>query len=421
MDTFLIEQSLYLKGKVEIEGSKNSCLPILASSILSNGETKISKVPFLSDIDVMCNLLEDIGIEIKRNISEKTIVLNTKNIFNKEVSYELVKKIRASFLLAGPLLARFGKAYIQMPGGCPIGVRPVDLHLKGFKSLGANINQKHGVIEIEAKDGLIGSEIYLDFPSVGATENIIMASTLAKGETIISNCATEPEIIDLADFLNKMGAKIEGAGTETIKITGVLSLGKCEHEIIPDRIEAGTFLVMGAATKGEIEVSNINCEHLKAVTSKLKEINVELEEKGNSIQVFGKNIFKNVDIKTMPYPGFPTDMQPQFMSLMTISNGTGIINETIFENRFMHVSELGLMGADIKVEGKSAIIKGVNKITGSKVKSTDLRAGAGLIIAALLAEGQTEISDIYHIERGYYKIEDKLKSIGAKVKRIKES
>ncbi len=419
MDKFLIEQSLNLKGDIYIEGAKNSCLPILAACILSNGNVIIKRVPFLSDINIMCNLLKEIGITVNKDLINKTLNINTKNIFNKQVSYELVKKIRASFLLAGPLLARFGKVSIQMPGGCAIGVRPIDLHLKGFKALGAEIIQEHGVIEINAKNGLIGTEIYLDFPSVGATENIIMASVLAKGETIVSNCATEPEIVDLIEFLNKMGAKIEGGGTETIKIKGVDSLNNCTHTIIPDRIEAGTFLVLGAATKGEINIFNINCEHLKAITSKLKEINVDIEEKDNLIKVYSKNIFKNVDIKTMPYPGFPTDMQPQFMSLMSIVNGTSIINETIFENRFMHASELSLMGANIKVEGSSAIISGVEKITGSKVKATDLRAGAALIIAGLCAEGVTEISDIYHIERGYYNIEEKLKNIGAKIKKIR--
>ena len=419
MDKFLIEQSLNLKGDIYIEGAKNSCLPILAACILSNGNVIIKRVPFLSDINIMCNLLKEIGITVNKDLINKTLNINTKNIFNKQVSYELVKKIRASFLLAGPLLARFGKVSIQMPGGCAIGVRPIDLHLKGFKALGAEIIQEHGVIEINAKNGLIGTEIYLDFPSVGATENIIMASVLAKGETIVSNCATEPEIVDLIEFLNKMGAKIEGGGTETIKIKGVDSLNNCTHTIIPDRIEAGTFLVLGVATKGEINIFNINCEHLKAITSKLKEINVDIEEKDNLVKVYSKNIFKNVDIKTMPYPGFPTDMQPQFMSLMSIVNGTSIINETIFENRFMHASELSLMGANIKVEGSSAIISGVEKITGSKVKATDLRAGAALIIAGLCAEGVTEISDIYHIERGYYNIEEKLKNIGAKIKKIR--
>lgn len=420
MEKFLIEKSPFLKGKIEIEGSKNSTLPILCSCLLCSGEIILNRVPFLSDIYIMCELLEELGAKIKKEEQNKRLIINTENIKNREVSYELVKKIRASFLLAGPLLSRFKKAYMQMPGGCAIGVRPVDLHLKGFKALGTEINQEHGIIEIDGTNGLNGAEIHLDFPSVGATENIIMASVFAKGETIISNCATEPEIVDLVEFINKMGGNIEGAGTETIKITGVEKLEGGEHTIIPDRIEAGTFLALGAAVEGEIEVLNVNPEHLRAIISKLKEMNLEIEETENSVKVFGNNKLENTDIKTMPYPGFPTDMQAQFMSLMVCLNGTGVINETVFENRFMHVSELVLMGADIKVEGNSAIIKNTEKLTGTKVTATDLRAGAGLIIAGLCAEGQTEINNIYHIERGYYKIEEKLQKIGAKIKRINE-
>lgn len=420
MGKFLIEKSTFLKGKVKIEGAKNSALPILCSCLLASGEIILNRVPFLNDIYVMCELLEELGAKIEKDEKRRRLIINTENIKNKEVSYELVKKIRASFLLAGPLLSKFKKAYMQMPGGCAIGVRPIDLHLKGFKSLGANVNQEHGIIEIDAKNGLNGSEIHLDFPSVGATENIIMAAIFSDGETIISNCATEPEIVDLSEFINKMGAKIEGAGTETIKITGVKNLKGCEHTIIPDRIEAGTFLTLGAATKGEIEVLNVNPEHLRAVTSKLKEMNIEIEETENSIKVLGGSKFQDTDIKTMPYPGFPTDMQAQFMSLIVCLNGTGIINETVFENRFMHVSELVLMGADIKVEGSSAIVKETEKLTGTIVTATDLRAGAALIISGLCAEGKTEINDIFHIDRGYYKIEEKLQKIGAKIKRIND-
>lgn len=420
MEKFLVEKSLNLKGSIDIEGAKNSCLPILACSILTNGKTYIENVPFLSDVNVVCELLEELNISVEKDEAKRLIIIDTKGIENKELSYELVKKIRASFLLAGPILARFGKVKLQMPGGCAIGVRPIDLHLKGFEKLGATITKEYGFIEIEAKNGLKGCDIHLDFPSVGATENLIMAGALAKGTTTITNCATEPEIWDLAQFLNKLGAKIEGAGTETIKIKGVDSLSNCEHKIIPDRIETGTFLVLGATTKGELELNNTNHTHLTAVISKLKEINVDIEEKDTKIRVSGRNILKNIDIKTMPYPGFPTDMQPQFMSLMATLNGTCVVNETIFENRFMHVTELGLMGANIKLEGNTAIVKGVDKMTGAKVRATDLRAGAGLIIAGLCAEGQTEIGDIYHIERGYYKIEEKLNKIGAKIRKIKE-
>lgn len=424
MEKILIEKSYNLKGSIEIDGAKNAALPILCSCLLCSGEIVLENVPFLSDIFVMCELLEELGVKITKDEQNKKLFINTqkvKNVENIEVSYELVKKIRASFLLAGPLLARFKKAYMQMPGGCAIGVRPIDLHLKGFKDLGVNIKQEHGLIEMEAKNGLKSAEIYLDFPSVGATENIIMASVFTEGETIISNCATEPEIVDLIEFINKMGGNIEGAGTETIKIKGVKKLCGCNYKIIPDRIEAGTFLVLAVATKSDLEIKNINSEHLKSVISKLKELGIEIEEKDNSIKVFGsKNVefLQNMDIKTMPYPGFPTDMQAQFMALMSLINGASIINETVFENRFLHVSELNLMGADIKVEGNSAIIKGVEKLTGTKVKATDLRAGAALIIAGLCAEGKTEIEEIQHIERGYYKIDEKLKKIGAKINRI---
>lgn len=416
MSKFVIEKTNSLFGEVDIEGAKNSALPILAACLLcSNGKIKLSNIPNLSDIAIMCDILSSIGAIIK---SEKNnYIIDCENICVKELPYDAVKKIRASFLIAGPLLARFKRVNIQLPGGCEIGVRPVDLHLKGFSLLGAKINQEHGSIEISC-DNLIGNEIHLDFPSVGATENIIMASVFAKGETIISNCAVEPEIIDLADFLNKMGCKIEGAGSDNIKITGVKELFSCSHKIIPDRIEAGTFLAAVAATRGKVKINNVCCEHLRAVISKLRELNAEIAEENNFITLNGENIFKNADIKTMPYPGFPTDMQPQFMSLLTTIKGTGIINETIFENRFMHVGELNRMGADIKLEGRCAIIQGGRKMSGTQVKATDLRAGAGLIIASLCADGKSEISDIYHIERGYCHIEEKLNKLGAKIKKV---
>lgn len=417
MDKFIVEKSPPLKGHVKIDGSKNAVLPIMAASLLTNKKCIIKNVPFLSDVIIMQELLSCLGAEFENNENENIIKINSENVENIELPYNLVKKIRASFLIAGPLLAKFGNVKIQMPGGCPIGVRPVDLHLKGFSLLGADISQEHGVIEINAKK-LKGSEIYLDFPSVGATENIMMAATMAEGETIISNCAVEPEIVDLAVFLNKIGCKIVGAGSDTIKITGVKNLDSCTHSIIPDRIEAGTFMVASAITNGDVIIDNIICEHLKAITAKLKEINAEVIENDTSIEVRLNEKLKNVDIKTMPYPGFPTDMQAQFMGLLSQSEGTGIINETVFENRFMHIGELNRMGADIKVESKSAIIKGVDRLTGTQVKATDLRAGAALILTALSAEGMTEIGEIHHIDRGYYKIEEKLKKLGAKIKRV---
>ncbi len=420
MSKFIIERSSPLSGEVYIDGAKNSALPIIAACLLcAGGDIFIDNVPYLSDISVMCRIISTIGAKISRLNEGKGIRIGCENIRPVEMPYELVKKIRASFLIAGPLLARFKKVRIQLPGGCAIGVRPIDLHLKGFSLLGASVKQEHGVVEISCKK-LKGNEIHLDFPSVGATENIMMAAVLAQGKTVISNCAVEPEIVDLADFLNKMGCKIEGAGSDSIKITGVEILSGCRHRIIPDRIEAGTFLAAAAATRGEIKINNVCCSHLRAVSSKLKELNAEITEGENHIKINAKNIYKNADIKTMPYPGFPTDMQPQFMSVLTTIAGTGIINETVFENRFMHVGELNRMGADIRLEGRCAVVRGASRMTGTQVKATDLRAGAGLIIAGLCAEGKSEISDIYHIERGYYKIEEKLKKLGASIKKVEE-
>lgn len=417
MSKFIVEKSMPLKGEIYIDGAKNSALPIIAASLLLSGTSIIKNVPKLTDIDVMCRLLEIVGAKIKRNYTEKSIEICAENLTQNELPIDYVQKIRASFLLAGPFLARNKKIKIQMPGGCPIGVRPIDLHLKGFASMGAKIVQEHGVIEISCNN-LKGAEIHLDFPSVGATENIIMAACFAQGETIITNCAVEPEIVDLIDFLVKSGCKISGAGTDTIKVIGVDCAYGCTHKIIPDRIEAGTFLAATVATRGNLTLKNICCEHLKAVTSKLREMNVEIIEKENSLMLNANVDIKTSEIKTMPYPGFPTDLQPQFMGLFTSINGTGIINETIFENRFLHVGELNRMGADIKLKGNCAIINGVKKMTGAEVKATDLRAGAALIIAALCADGTSEISDISNIERGYYNIEEKLQKIGANIKRI---
>ncbi len=414
MGKFIIEKSGPLRGEVIIDGAKNAILPIFAATILTKGECVVENVPLLKDVEVMAKLLESIGAGIFIDGEKKRCFIDGKKIENILLPYELVNKIRASFLLAGPMLARFGKVKIQMPGGCPIGVRPIDLHLKGFSLLGAEIRQEYGSVEIFC-ERLKGANIYLDFPSVGATENIIMAAVLAEGETNISNCSAEPEIVDLAEFLNKMGAKIFGAGTDNIKILGVCELFGTTYKVIPDRIEAGTFMALAAATKGDLTIKNVVCEHLCSITAKLREMNVIVEEGNSQIRVYFDKPLINTDIKTLPFPGFPTDMQAQFMSLMAISEGTGIINETVFENRFMHVGELNRMGADIKVESKSAIIKGVSKISGTEVRATDLRAGAALIISALAAEGKTEIGDIYHIERGYFKIEEKLRAVGARI------
>lgn len=317
----------------------------------------------------------------------------------------------------GPLLTRLGKAKTSLPGGCAIGTRPIDLHLKGFKALGAEVDVDHGYIAAYV-DKLVGDRIYLDFPSVGATENIMMAAVLAEGETIIDNAAMEPEIVDLANFLSKLGADIKGAGTSSIRINGVEKLGGCHHSVIPDRIEAGTYMVASAITGGDIIVENVITSHIKPVIAKLRETGCEIWENGDKVRVIGKNSRKAVDIKTLPYPGFPTDMQAQFMSLMSISKGTSVIIETVFENRFMHVDELKRMGADIKIDGRSAIVQGVDSLTGAQVKATDLRAGAALILAGLIADGQTTIDHVYHIDRGYDKIEKKLTKLGAKIYRI---
>ena len=416
MAKILVKKSNPLVGNVKIDGAKNAVLPIIAATLLADGKSVLKGVPNLKDVHVISDLLRHLGAKVE--YKDCTLTVDASEIKTCEAPYELVRKMRASFLVMGPLLARFNQTKISMPGGCAIGTRPIDLHLKGFKALGANVIIDHGFVEANTEK-LVGSKLYLDFPSVGATENIIMASVLAKGTTIIENAADEPEIWDLINFLNKMGADIYGGGARKIIIKGVQNLHGITHQPIYDRIEAGTFMVAAAITNSMIKINDVNEEHLMPIIEKLKECGVVVTEEENGIIVDGRYDKSTADIKTLPHPGFPTDMQPQFMALMSMAEGTGIINETIFENRFMHISELGLMGANIKIEGSSAIINGVDKITGAKVKATDLRAGAALIIAGLSAEGTSEISDIYHIERGYYKIEEKLKSIGAQIKKIK--
>ncbi len=419
MEKFLIEQCSPLKGVVKIDGSKNSVLPILAATLLTGDKCVINDVPVLSDVFVMEEILSELGVNMVWDRNNNIITVKSGEILKKEAPYELVSKMRASFLIMGPLLARLGSVKIPLPGGCAIGSRPVELHLKGFSALGAEISQEHGYVAATAKK-LKGTKIYLDFPSVGATENIIMAAVLAKGQTVLENCAVEPEIVDLANFLNTIGADIRGAGTDTIRINGVKNLKGGEHTIIPDRIEAGTFMIAAVLTKGDIVIENVLYDHLKPIVAKLEEANAKIEqtEKGLRIYFSSKQTPKGVDIKTLPYPGFPTDMQAQFMSLLTLSEGTSVVTETVFENRFMHVGELKRMGADIKIESRSAIIEGVKKLTGSQVRATDLRAGAALMLSGLMAEGVTEISDIYHIDRGYYNFDKKLVSLGAKIKRI---
>lgn len=416
MPKIIVEQNGPLQGTVHVNGAKNAVLPTLAATLLSTeGRCVLEGVPALIDVDVICEVLTSLGADVRRLGRDKIEVL-AHCIDEVEAPYELVRKMRASFLVMGPLLARMGKARISMPGGCAIGTRPIDLHLKGFKSLGAETTLGYGFVEASAEK-LIGNNIYLDFPSVGATENIMMAAVLAEGQTFIENAAEEPEITDLANFLNKMGADIRGAGTDTIKINGVKELRGATHAVIPDRIEAGTYMIAAAITKGNVLVCNVVPDHLKPITAKLRECGADVIRENSGLRVIAHNRPKAVDIKTMPYPGFPTDMQSQFMVLMSVAEGTSIAIETVFENRFMHVSELKRMGADIKIEGRSAIIEGKNNLLGAPVKATDLRAGAALILAGLVADGKTEITDVHHIDRGYVNIEEKLKSLGAKIYR----
>ncbi len=420
MAKYIISEGRPLKGTVKINGAKNSVLPIIAASLLADGICVIEEIPYLNDVNVMCDLLKSLGAKVELSENSNKLKINSQGISNTTAPYELVNKLRASFLVMGPLLAKTGVAKISLPGGCAIGTRPVDLHIKGFAAMGAEITQGHGYIEARTRGKLIGSKIYLDFPSVGATENIIMAATLAEGQTIIENAAIEPEIVDLVTFLTSMGAEIKGAGTDTIKINGVERLRGTSHAIIPDRIEAGTFMVAAAITGGDITIENVLPDHLKPISAKLRETGVEVSEELTSIRVIGNNSLKAIDIKTHPYPGFPTDMQAQMTALMSKAEGTSIIIEAIFENRFMHVSELKRMGANIKIEGRSAVIEGTPNLMGAQVKATDLRAGAALILAGLAAEGTTEITEIEHIERGYLGIEKKLRALGANIIRVEE-
>lgn len=417
MEKLIISGGKRLTGTVKISGAKNAVLPLIAATLLGATPSTLEDIPDLEDVRTFAKVLEQLGVGVTRD-DKSLLTVDSSNIASCEAPYELVRKMRASFLIMGPLLARRGMAKISLPGGCAIGTRPIDLHLKGFEALGAKIDIGHGYIEAKAPEGLKGARIYLDFPSVGATENIIMAASLAKGQTILENPAHEPEIVDLANFLNVMGARIRGAGTNVIKIDGVEELHGANYTVIPDRIEAGTYMVAAAMTKGDVWIENALIEHLKPVVAKLKEAGVLIDEEINGVRVRGTGELKAVDIKTLPYPGFPTDMQAQFMAMLTIAQGTGVVTETVFENRFMHVDELKRMGANIKIDGRSAVVEGVRKLTGCPVKATDLRAGAAMVLAGLVAEGQTEVGYIHHIDRGYDGIVDKLRAIGADIVRV---
>ncbi|MBP2651107.1 MAG: murA1 [Firmicutes bacterium] len=417
MEKLIISGGKRLTGSVKVSGAKNAVLPIIAASLLSSTPSRLEEIPDLDDVRTISEVLSHLGAVITRD-EPGSLVIDGTNITNCEAPYEFVRKMRASFYVMGPLLARKGQAKISLPGGCAIGTRPIDLHLKGFEALGAEIELGHGFIEARAPRGLTGARIYLDFPSVGATENIMMAASLAKGQTILENPAEEPEIVDLANYINAMGGKIRGAGTNVIRIEGVDELKGTTHVVIPDRIEAGTYMVAAAITGGDVWIENAITEHLKPLVAKLKEAGVLIEERVDGVRVSGCTNLRAVDIKTLPYPGFPTDMQAQFMALMTVASGTSVITETVFENRFMHVDELKRMGANIKIDGRSAVIEGVEALNGCQVKATDLRAGAAMVLAGLIAKGETEIGCIHHIDRGYEGLVDKLRGIGAKIDRI---
>ncbi len=418
MDKFVIRGNRPLYGCVRVSGSKNAALPILAASILTEDDVSLMQVPNLSDITILYEILSTLGCAVTSD-GRNSVTINASHLRRSHIGYELAGRLRGSFLVMGPLLARRGHVKISMPGGCPIGARPIDLHLKGLTALGAKIKNTRGCIEATAKR-LQGAKIYLDFPSVGATENIIAAAVLAEGTTVIENAAVEPEIVDLANFLCSMGASIFGAGTDTVKINGVTSLHGTAYTIMPDRIEAGSLLAAAAVTEGEVTVTNILPDYVKPITAKLLEMGLALHITENAVTVTSSGRLQAVDIKTLPFPGFPTDMQAPMTTLLALSEGTGIITETIFENRFMHTAELCRMGADIRVAGRSAVVEGKKMLTGTKVKATDLRAGAALVIAGLAARGETEISDIYHIERGYEGLEKKLQLIGADISREAE-
>lgn len=414
METLLIEGGIPLQGTVKVSGAKNAVLPIMAAALLADtGVSIIEDVPNLKDVETMERVIRALGASVERE--GEVLTVDARANLLTEAPFDLVGKMRASVLVMGPLLARAGEVRISLPGGCAIGSRPIDQHLKGFEALGATIESDHGLITARA-NRLVGTTIYLDLPSVGATENIMMAATLAKGETIIENAAEEPEIVDLANFLNAMGARIRGAGTGTIRVEGVNALQGKRYTVIPDRIEAGTLLLAFAISRGEGFVEGAISEHLVPVIAKLREMGIYIAEEEDGLHIVSTQELKPVDIKTLPYPGFPTDMQPQFMSLLTTATGSSLVTETIFENRFMHVDELIRLGGQIRIEGRSAYIKG-GRLTGAKVRATDLRAGAALVLAGLYAEGTTEVYDIYHIDRGYVALEEKLRALGARIER----
>lgn len=421
MDKIVIKGGNKLTGEVKVEGAKNAVLPILTASLLASDKpSKLVNVPALSDVETINNVLTTLNADVTYKKDENAVVVDATKTLNEEAPYEYVSKMRASILVMGPLLARLGHAIVALPGGCAIGSRPIEQHIKGFEALGAEIHLENGNIYANAKDGLKGTSIHLDFPSVGATQNIIMAASLAKGKTLIENAAKEPEIVDLANYINEMGGRITGAGTDTITINGVESLHGVEHAIIPDRIEAGTLLIAGAITRGDIFVRGAIKEHMASLVYKLEEMGVELEYQENGIRVRAEGDLQPVDIKTLPHPGFPTDMQSQMMALLLTANGHKVVTETVFENRFMHVAEFKRMNANINVEGRSAKLEGKSQLQGAQVKATDLRAAAALILAGLVADGKTSVTELTHLDRGYVDLHGKLKQLGADIERIND-
>ena len=417
MEKLVIHGGKPLEGTVRVSGAKNAVLPIIVASMLGTTQSTLTEIPKLADVHTVCDVIASLGVHIEHP-ERDTLVIDAHELTSTTAPYDLVRRMRASFLVMGPLLARKGRAQISLPGGCSIGARPIDLHLKAFEAMGAVINLENGDIEATAPNGLKGAQIYLDFPSVGATENILMAASMAEGKTVLENAAEEPEIVDLATYLNSMGANIRGAGTNVIRIEGVKELHGANHAVIPDRIEAGTFMVGAAMTQGNVFVKNAISEHLKPLISKLKEVGAEVQEEIDGIRVIGHAPLRPADIKTLPYPGFPTDMQAQFMALTTICQGTSVVTETVFENRFMHVDEFKRMGAKIRIEGRSAIVEGVPRLKGASVNATDLRAGAALVLAGLVADGETEVGYLYHIDRGYDNLVLKLQRLGADIVRV---
>ena len=417
MEQYIIKGGTPLKGDVEISGAKNASLAIVAAAILTDEKVFIDNLPNVRDVNVLLQSIEEIGAKVDRK-SEHSVVIDGSGVHSLRIDYENIKKIRASYYLLGALLGRFRHAEVALPGGCEIGSRPIDQHIKGFKALGANVEIEHGMLITKA-DKLIGTHIYMDVVSVGATINVMLAAVLAEGETSIENAAKEPHIVDAANMLNSMGANIKGAGTDVIRIRGVEKLHKTEYSVIPDQIEAGTFMFAAAVTKGDILVKNVIPKHLESITAKILEIGCTVQEYDDAVRVIANEELVNTHVKTLPYPGYPTDMQPQIVVALAVAKGTSIVTESIFENRFKYVDELSRMGARIKVEGNTAIIDGVEKLTGAQISAPDLRAGAALVLAGIASEGFTIVDDIVYIQRGYEDFEGKLKKLGANIARVK--